>query len=442
MVILGRIINFIIALIMCNFALISLMLSPMLLRIFIILVIIFAFTMINISPRQGKKIFGHWNVLIGGYELLIITTMCFITMTASVIFVGIYKSFPATVLIVNALGALLPLFVMSVNAVIRIFTTSKQLRILMKVLLITLWWLPIVNLIIIIKCCRIIRREYMEECLRITRFEERKEEQICKTKYPILLIHGIFFRDWKGFNYWGRIPAELERNGATLYYGNQESSASIHFCAVEIKNRITEIMQNENCKKINIIAHSKGGLDARYALCNLGIEDYVASLTTVNTPHRGCKFTDSIFRGVIGGAVAPVAKGYNAAFKMLGDSSPDFYHGVHELTYANCTELNQVLTDSDKVFYQSVGSKMSKSSSAFFPLNFCYKAIKKLEGDNDGLVATESMRWGDYRGTVSTKCKRGVSHADMIDLTRRTIPGFDIREYYIGLVSDLKDKGF
>ena len=37
--------------------------------------------------------------------------------------------------------------------------------------------------------------------------------------------------------------------------------------------------------------------------------------------------------------------------------------------------------------------------------------------------------------------KRGISHGDMIDLNRENIEGFDVREFYVGLVSELKAKG-
>ena len=38
--------------------------------------------------------------------------------------------------------------------------------------------------------------------------------------------------------------------------------------------------------------------------------------------------------------------------------------------------------------------------------------------------------------------KRGISHGDMIDLFRENIDGFDVREFYVDLVKDLKNKGF
>jgi triacylglycerol lipase len=37
---------------------------------------------------------------------------------------------------------------------------------------------------------------------------------------------------------------------------------------------------------------------------------------------------------------------------------------------------------------------------------------------------------------------RGISHGDMIDLNRENIKGLDIREFYVGLVSELREKGF
>lgn len=43
---------------------------------------------------------------------------------------------------------------------------------------------------------------------------------------------------------------------------------------------------------------------------------------------------------------------------------------------------------------------------------------------------------------ITVKGKRGVSHADMIDLNRENIDEFDVREFYVGLVSELKEMGF
>ncbi|MNT92156.1 hypothetical protein D3C72_2333870 [compost metagenome] len=62
-------------------------------------------------------------------------------------------------------------------------------------------------------------------------------------------------------------------------------------------------------------------------------------------------------------------------------------------------------------------------------------------GDNDGLVSTNSMAWGQFLGVLSTQGKRGISHGDVIDLTRKNIEGFDVCEFYVDLVNKLKLKG-
>ena len=52
------------------------------------------------------------------------------------------------------------------------------------------------------------------------------------------------------------------------------------------------IVRETGCEKVNVIAHSKGGLDTKYAIAKLGMNKHIASLTTINTPHNGCEFAD------------------------------------------------------------------------------------------------------------------------------------------------------
>ena len=53
-----------------------------------------------------------------------------------------------------------------------------------------------------------------------------------------------------------------------------------------------QVLAETGAEKVNIIAHSKGGLDSRYAISCLGMDKYVATLTTINTPHYGCDMVD------------------------------------------------------------------------------------------------------------------------------------------------------
>jgi triacylglycerol lipase len=319
--------------------------------------------------------------------------------------------------------------------------TSSQVGIVLKISLFFTWWIPILNVILLWKCCHIVRREYTFEILKIELNNQRKESEICKTKYPILLVHGIFWRDWQLFNYWGRIPRELVKNGATIYYGNQQSATSMEICANELKEQILKIIEKEKCEKVNIIGHSKGGLDARYAISCLGIDKNVASLTTIGTPHKGCKFVDRLLEIFPEKFVLSLAKKYNSAYLRLGDKTPDFYNGIYDLTTSKCAEFNERVTNKECVLYQSAASKMSSMFSAGFPLNIGYALIAPNEGENDGFVTVESSKHGDYLGCYSTKRNRGISHGDMIDLMRKNIQEFDVCEFYVDIVKGLKSKG-
>ena len=95
-------------------------------------------------------------------------------------------------------------------------------------------------------------------------------------RYPVLLVHGMGFRDDQPIGYWGRIPRVLEAAGATIFYGNQDSNASIENSGAHLARRIEEILAETGAEKVNVIAHSKGGLDARYAISTLGMGDRVA----------------------------------------------------------------------------------------------------------------------------------------------------------------------
>ena len=57
-------------------------------------------------------------------------------------------------------------------------------------------------------------------------------------------------------------------------------------------------------------------------------------------------------------------------------------------------------------------------------------------------MALSSARWGTFLGNLTVPGKRGISHGDVIDLLREDIDGFPVREHYIRLVQDLKEKGF
>ena len=334
-------------------------------------------------------------------------------------------------------------FVLFWIGIIMVYTSSVQLGVKKRIIGALCGWIPFVNLFMLTGIIRTCRQEVAVERNLAKRDRERAEQQVCKTKYPLLLVHGVFFRDFDHFNYWGRIPAELEKNGATIYYGEHNSAASVNDSALELEKRIKEIVEQTGCGKVNIIAHSKGGLDSRTAIATTSARQYVASLTTINTPHRGCEFADYLLGEISPKQQEMIAKQYNTVAAKLGDKNPDFLAAVYDLTSEKCRERNEIIHDDPDIYYQSVGSVMNEASSGQFPLNFTYRLVKYFDGENDGLVGIDSFNWGSSLQMVRLEKKgRGISHGDMIDLNRENLKGLDIREFYVQLVSDLRERGF
>lgn len=297
---------------------------------------IMVYLMLNIVPSAANRKLPkrQHRVCADGCELLI---YFLISVTASVFWLLIKVpdifSGAGGRWLGNLLCVILAEAVVFWNGILRIYLTSAQIGIKWRVIGILCGWIPIVNLAVLMKLIRISMDESQLESEKIIKAQEAGAEELCQTKYPILMVHGVFFRDFKYFNYWGRIPGELEARGAKIYYGNHQSAASVADSGAELSERIHEIIRETGCKKVNIIAHSKGGLDCRYAISELGMAPYVASLTTVNTPHRGCVFADYLLNKIPAGAKEKVAETYNAALKKAGMKTRIFLRRLQTLLH-------------------------------------------------------------------------------------------------------------
>ena len=344
----------------------------------------------------------------------------------------------------GVMGLLLAVLLLAVvfwNGMTRVYLTSIQLGIKHRVLAALCGWIPLVNLWYLAKIIRICGDEVEFETQKWELDAVRVESEVCKTKYPLLMVHGVFFRDFRYLNYWGRIPRELIRNGATVYYGQQQSAA-VEDSGKELSERIRQIVEETGCGKVNIIAHSKGGLDSRAAIAHCGMAPYVATLTTINTPHRGCIFAEYLLGKVPQTARLKIAAAYNATMKKVGDPNPDFLAAVTDLTESACLARNEATPDAPGVVYESVMSYCKKAQHGKFPLNMTYPIVKHFDGLNDGLVSVESAKWGERFTLLEPQGKRGISHGDVVDLNRENIRSFDVREFYVKLAAELKRRGY
>ncbi len=410
-------------------------------KILLIIISSSAYFIINLKASEIKHDSKKLKRLNHGCTLIMISGYSAVIQIFLTVIICLKTNVSIMPVVFNSLFAGIFIIIMTFNGIIKTAFSSKQIKFIWYILLILMWYIPPINIIIFRHFYKIGRREFRFEIARLDLEKVRAENSVCHTKYPILMVHGIFFRDWQYFNYWGRVPNSLIANGAEIYYGNQQSAKSIAKSAEELKQRILEVIQESGAEKVNIIAHSKGGLDSRYAISNLGMDKYVASLTTINTPHRGCDFVDNLLNIFPESVVNFVSKKYNSIFTKLGDNSPDFLSGVLDLRASSCKKLDESLPDSPDVFYQSYMSQMKNFFSAGIPLNIGYLLIKKCNGNNDGLVWVDSAKHGENFTLIKNEFSRGISHGDMIDLFRENIKGFDIREFYINIAVNLKNKG-
>lgn len=264
-------------------------------------------------------------------------------------------------------------------------------------------------------------------------------------RYPVLMIHGMGFRDMRLINYWGRIPAELQKCGCKIYYGCQDSNASIETNALHIKNRIDEILAETGAEKVNIIAHSKGGLDTRYAISTLGMGHRVASLTTMSTPHNGSKTMDILFK-IPSPLIRFAGMVTDCWFRILGDRNPSSYDALLSLTTAYADKFNHDNPDDSNVYYQSYGFVMKNPLSDIFMCIPCF-VVGLIEGENDGLLTPDAVKWTNFMGVFTGSGRRGISHCDEVDMRRFRLSSetgngvSDITDVYKEAVCNLSKMG-
>src|ERR1043166_66554 len=116
-----------------------------------------------------------------------------------------------------------------------------------------------------------------------------------KLRSPILLVHGIFGFDqirMAGLtlvNYFPGIPEMLRGGGNHVLIPTLSPTGGIANRAAQLKTFLDRVMPHE---PVHILAHSMGGLDARYMISCLGMSHRVLTLTTMVTPPGGSPFAD------------------------------------------------------------------------------------------------------------------------------------------------------
>lgn len=353
---------------------------------------------------------------------------------------GLWPGLSAGALTIDGIVAAAAVGLTILGGGLRVMLLSQRLRVARRIVVLSAWWIPLLGLIPLLYLAKVARDEYLHAQYRAEMRDLRVDTSLCRTRYPLVMLHGVGFRDLRYFNYWGRIPHELMRNGAAVYYGNQEAWGSVERNAADVARVVGEVVAATGCEKVNLIAHSKGGLDARCMISSLGMAGRVASLTTISTPHRGCRMVDAAQR-LPARLYVFIGRLVDRGFGKLGDTHPEFDVASRQFTRRYVERFNAENPDMPGVYYQSYASVMRFFFSDGL-LAVPYLIMYALRGPNDGLVDVETAKWGAFQGVLRTKGWRGISHGDMIDLKREDYRGFDPVEAYVSIVSALREKGF
>jgi triacylglycerol lipase len=268
------------------------------------------------------------------------------------------------------------------------------------------------------------------------------------TRYPVVLLHGFLgFDEILQVEYFYRVRRDYQNNCVKVFTPSVNPVTYIHKRAEELAPQIDRILARTKAEKVNIIAHSMGGLDARYLISSLGYGDRIASVTTIGTPHRGTPVPEMIwsilgkgdhvlydaFEFLVAGVVT---KGKHQPSELdlqaaLWNLSPEFLNDY----------FNPANTNDERVYYQSYAGMSSVTAlttgdfldPVLIPFNLAFLGW----GKNDGLVSTSSAKWGNFRGILRS------DHIDLIgQLFGTTSMLFDHRKLYKKILEDLARKGY
>lgn len=220
--------------------------------------------------------------------------------------------------------------------------------------------------------------------------------------FPLVLAHGIARFDIlrqlvhdelnlteneleDELQYFKNVRSFLRQNGISpVSNTNVEFAGSVAERAAGLKNHVEGVLAETGAEKVHIIAHSMGGLDARMMIVDMGMEERVASLTTIGTPHLGTVLADRV-----------LGFGGKLLIKILQEAVRLNLQGFHDLTTAACEAFNRRTRDSEAknaVVYQTYSS-YEEGDDMFVPLFGSWAFIRAVEGRNDGLVPVRSQMW-------------------------------------------------
>ena len=234
--------------------------------------------------------------------------------------------------------------------------------------------------------------------------------------HPIVLHHGLLgFGDINlgpvKIRYFRGIDRAITGRGHPLIVSRVHPTGSIERRAGQLRDNIIAGLKDTGREKdrVIIVAHSMGGLDARYMINKLGMDDRVAALLTITTPHRGSPYADWCVLNLgkrLGGL---------KLMKLLGLD----VQAISDLTTEQCRKFNRTIKNVPGVQYFSVSAARPWHRVPPFAVH-AHRIIAAAEGDNDCLVSVKSSTWGEHLGVWPADHFHAVNHKLVLEIKKPT----------------------
>ncbi|MBI3396198.1 MAG: lipase [Spirochaetia bacterium] len=264
--------------------------------------------------------------------------------------------------------------------------------------------------------------------------------------YPIVLAHGLF--GWGSgtgiVQYWGGEDAYLRSQGVAVLTPTVTAVNGTSNRAAQLKTATTNWMAAHGYTKVNVMGHSQGGLDARYMVANLAMYGKVRTVTTINTPHLGSPVADITLAVIPGWAKPYVSAIVSAVVKVVyGQTSTNVYNALRSLTVSGQKSFNTATPNHSGVNYYSYGSHMVYDLIQHPVMSLTVGIM--VVGDpvygqttvNDGIVSTDSMKWGTWMGGPSYGLlTTGVDHLEAVNNLYYGQNYYDANGYFLKMATN------
>jgi triacylglycerol lipase len=250
---------------------------------------------------------------------------------------------------------------------------------------------------------------------------------------PVVLHHGFMGLEFRAgplnlFSNFRGVDRAISDLGHPIIVSRVHPTAGVTTRARQLKEiilRQLEILGRQHDRVI-LIAHSMGGLDARYMITRLGMAHHVRALLTVTTPHRGTTYADWCVRHLgdrLGGL---------RLFKMLGID----IGALHDLTPDSCRKFNEEIPDHKDVRYFSISASRPWHRVPPFALH-SFKVVRDAEGENDCLVSVRSSKWGEHLGVWPADHFHTINKRLVFEIKN---PTGDITPHYLRALQDVLER--